>query len=661
MLGILLIAAQAAVATPGPTPGPVSIPRAVSAKRTVQQDFDAATALQDAGNHAEALAAWEALEKRIPNNKRSLAIISVRKSTALIGLSRDDEAVAVARAGLAGLPANDPTLQEDRFRAWANLARIAEVSLDYASAADAYRRAEAIAPNTGEHIAVFRGLIDTEVFTDPDAAARDMARAEAFIAPLTIEARSRAILKRVKSQLLLNQGNYAAAQAEAGESVKLLGGLTSKTDLYDVASRSNYAIAALLAGKTEEARRYMAMTGAGRLSKGSFDPGSQMKVPDCGGEGGLKPDDVAVVEFSVADDGVVHAAYPVYAAGGGAVALEFARAARGWSFNPQQMKEMPAFFRARARVELRCSTAFTRPSIDDYLNGELVRWLMAKKVPLPAFEPGSDAAAFPKLKAEVAKIEATEAPNTLTLVPLLYAIAQNAVATRDESYAAATRALSILDANGAKGTARMAVDHLTWAKARSESWRPRTVARTTMAALSSPAYADNAEALAAGRLMLADTLRSFDETGAVAVLEQVGSNSGLPTNHPLRVGALIRLASLEQARGDINSARTAFERSGLSANQCALLDAPPKRVSVGGSFPDEARMWGFEGWTQVQYDIAADGKVLNERAVVSYPPFIFTKAGRQTMASARYEKSYRPDGGLGCGGTSQRVRFTIEQ
>jgi hypothetical protein len=36
-----------------------------------------------------------------------------------------------------------------------------------------------------------------------------------------------------------------------------------------------------------------------------------------------------------------------------------------------------------------------------------------------------------------------------------------------------------------------------------------------------------------------------------------------------------------------------------------------------------------------------------------------TKAGTETMAGARYSKTYRPDGGLGCGGTSQRVRFVL--
>ncbi|MES2057083.1 MAG: hypothetical protein V4564_14210 [Pseudomonadota bacterium] len=659
MLGLLLIAAQSTVAAPVQ---PATIPPiAAAAKRSVQQDFEAAAALQAADNHAGALAAWEALEKRIPTNKRSLAIIHIRKANSLYELGRSDDAVTAARAGLAELPAADATLRSDRYYGWTILARIAENALDYSGAAVAYRQAESIAPSDGDRLAVFRGLIETETFIDPDAATRDMARAEAFMAPLPLEAKNKAMLKRVKSQLLLNQGQFAAAQSEAGASVKLLGGLTAKTDLDDVASRSDYAIAALLGGKVEEARRYMAMTGAGRLNKGSFDPGTQMKVPDCGGEAGLRPEDMAVVEFYIVDDGRVVAAVPIYAAGGGAVALEFARAVRNWSFDPAQVKLMPNFFRYRARVELRCSTAFQRPAVSDYLDGDLGAWLTAKKIALPPLATGSDAVALPALRAQLAAIEAKEGGDALSLVPILHSLGKNEVVSREETNALERRALAILIANRAPATARLAVERVVWASNAADKWSSKRLAREMVPGLTMPVYADDAPARAALRLLLADLTRSFDERRAGELLKQIGDDASLPANHPLRVGALIRLASLEQSQGDVESARAAFERSGLSANQCALLDAPPKRVSVGGTFPDEARMWGFEGWTEVQFDIAADGKVLNERAVVSYPPFIFSKAGRETMAGARYEKSYRPDGGLGCGGTSQRVRFMIGQ
>ena len=145
----------------------------------------------------------------------------------------------------------------------------------------------------------------------------------------------------------------------------------------------------------------------------------------------------------------------------------------------------------------------------------------------------------------------------------------------------------------------------------------------------------------------------------MAPLQAVADDKGLAANDPMRVGALIRLASLQQQAGDPVAARATFNRSGLAASQCAILDAPPRFLSAGGTFPDEARIWGFEGWTRTQFDVGPDGKVFNERAVLSYPPFVFTKAGTQTVAGARYTKTFRPDGGVGCGGLSQNVRFKM--
>ena len=82
-------------------------------------------------------------------------------------------------------------------------------------------------------------------------------------------------------------------------------------------------------------------------------------------------------------------------------------------------------------------------------------------------------------------------------------------------------------------------------------------------------------------------------------------------------------------------------------------------LGVGGTFPREAQLWGFEGWTRTEFDVGADGRVLGERAIVSYPPFVFTKAGVETIKGARFAKTYRPDGALGCGATNRNVRFQL--
>ena len=75
----------------------------------------------------------------------------------------------------------------------------------------------------------------------------------------------------------------------------------------------------------------------------------------------------------------------------------------------------------------------------------------------------------------------------------------------------------------------------------------------------------------------------------------------------------------------------------------------------------QAMRWGFEGWTQVQFDIGADGNVINQRALLSYPPFIFSEAGTKFFTQAKYAKTYRPDGGLGCGATTTRIRFLLPE
>ncbi|MEG3085864.1 hypothetical protein [Sphingomonas sp. PB4P5] len=634
---------------------------AQQAGSTVQQDFEAATALHDKGDFAAALARWQALEARTTKNPRSRALVQVRKGQTLLALDRKDEAVAAARLGLAGLPASDASLRGDRFTAFVTLGRVAEGSLDYASAAEAYGSAEQLTDVPIEQLIALRGLIQATTFIDPARADGALTRAEALVASNKADEAVRAMVKRLRGQLLLNQNAFEASRAASGEAVKLLGGLTTRTQIDDVPVRSNYAIAALLAGKKEDARRYMAMTGAGRLSKGSFDPGPQMKVPECGGEAGLKPGDVAVVEFSIDDDGVVRTSAPVYAAGGGGVALEFARAARGWSWTPEQVTRMPVFFRNRVRVELRCSTAFERPSVGTYLDGELGNWLADKKVAMPPMASGSDAAVLPQLRAHLVAVEAAQGREALALVPILHQLIHNAVVGREETNALARRELAIAVAHGAPPAARLAIDIMIWPTALAEGWKQDSQVRVLTAGLASAPYAQDPSARSALRLMIADAGRQ-NEQRARQLLTAVGADTALPANHPLRVGALVRLASLEQDAGNAPAAAAAFAQSGLSARQCALVDSAPRFLGVNAGanqFPMEAAQWGFEGFTTAQFDVSADGKVINQRVVVAYPPFVFSDAGMGVVKTARYEKSYRPDGGLGCGGNVQRVKFSM--
>jgi hypothetical protein len=633
--------------------------RPSTAGHSVQQDFDAATALAQGTDHAAALAAWQALEKRVSNNRRTRSIVLLRESVELLALDRDQEASAAAREGLAGLPANDETLHDDRIKGYLTLGRVSESALDYASAADFYRQAEGVAETLPEKVDVLLSLIETETFTDPAAAAAAVTRIDAVLATAQADKTVQAMVAQRKDRLLLNTGDIAGARKESMKAVQLLGGLTLKTDSNDVSARSDVALAAMLLGDTETARQYMAMTGAGRLDKGSFDPGVQMKAPECGGEAGLKPQDMAVVEFSIADDGTVFAATPIYAAGGGAVALEFARAARRWSWTADQVKNLPRFFRYRARVEMRCSTEFERPSIRDMLDGALAAWLAGQGIAVAPESTGLDAADLPAQRAALDSAAAKDGGNGLQTLAALRVLLANRVLPGDEKNAMARHALAIADAKGAPPLARLSIDLVEHATDVTED--RHTDWRDNYADALMPAYAHDPRAHAALDLLSADVTARRHKDQSRALLQQVADDAALKANDPLRVGALVRIASLDQQAGDDDAARAAFAKSGLAADQCAIIDSPPKLLSVNtaSEFPREAMLWGFEGWTQMQFDIDANGKVINDRAILSYPPFVFTKAGVSTIDGARYSKSYRPDGGLGCGGSTNRVRFVL--
>lgn len=619
--------------------------------QTVQQQFEAATALDQGPDKAAALAAWEALEKRTARNRRSHAIMLLRKSSALIRLGRFEDATVAARAGLADLPPTDPTLTEDRARAWRNLGIAAQSSLDYAGAAQAFAQAEQVAATPEDKLAALYGEITTMTFTDPDGALAASGRADALMARQRVSPIDAGQFASAKGVLLMNRGDLAGARAATAQAVKALGGLTTRTDLNDVAVRSNAAIALLLSGDAGEARHYMAMTGAGRLDTGRFDPAVAMTPPDCGGEAGLRPTDLAVVEFSIDEDGSVLEAKPIYAAGGGAVALEFARAAKDWSWTPEQVKRMPPFFRLRARVEMRCNMEFTRPSIEDGLDAATIGWLREKGIATPPEPAGSKTAAAASERAALAGAD----PGSLAALPHLLRLMRNPSVGREETNAFARSGLAIVNRNEAPEIVRLTFD-LAERESSSADLGRRAVFRRTVEPLLDR-FRDP-QAIGAVRLHLADYGYSRGEAQR-ALLKAVADDPRLVRNDPLRVGALIRIASIDQAAGDIAAARAAFDASGLDATQCALLDRAPKLVRVGGTFPTEAMQWGFEGWTRVQYDVGADGTVENERVVLSYPPFIFTKAGAATMKGARYAKTFRPDGGLGCGATTQNVRFLM--
>lgn len=323
------------------------------AQPAVQQSFDAAAVARDARNWPEALRLLEAIETRT-RNPRTLAVIRVRKGTVLVELGRLEEAAAAIRQGLPGLSAGDATLNLDRFLGLSSLGRIAEHDLDYAEALRHYRLAAAIPVADTERLAVQRGIVQTGMFTDAAGALREADLALRLAAAAGLEDRPvTGELHALRGRVLLNLSRFAEARRELQLAQRLLGGMTLRVDRADLVARSDLALAALLDRAPDDARRYLAYTGAGRLERGRFMLNPDSPLPSCGPT--LAPDDVAVLEMIVAQDGRVVDVKPVYASRQGPGAVQFARAARGWSFDAASVRDVQPLFRTAVRIEVRCS------------------------------------------------------------------------------------------------------------------------------------------------------------------------------------------------------------------------------------------------------------------------------------------------------------------
>ncbi len=167
------------------------------------------------------------------------------------------------------------------------------------------------------------------------------------------------------------------------------------------------------------------------------------------------------------------------------------------------------------------------------------------------------------------------------------------------------------------------------------------------------------------RLRLAEVTDEMRETAAARVLLEriIGAPEALlPGSDPIRTAALLRLSSIAAGAKDTATAAEALAATGLSPEQCSLVDVRPQAVNArlgSSAFPDEARRWGTGGFVRVGYDITAAGKPLGLRTIVASPPFIFGPATEKAVARFEYRPVFRPGSSVGCTGNIQSVRFMV--
>jgi outer membrane biosynthesis protein TonB len=644
-----VIALAAALATSEP---------AVATPKTAQERFDAATLAVDQGRCKEAIEQFDSLAalKKVAANPGVLSTIKVRKGECLLKLGLSADAEQVLSDALRTFP-DTIDYHADRLNAQMILGRIAELALAYELARPRYEVALQQAQTPIEKIHAMMAIARVTMFDDPDAALRNSQQAVALVSTVSdISKQTAAQIRTVHGRVLLNRGDAKSALAELKSAVSQQGGLGTTVSLSEVMTRSDVAIAAMRTGNEEVAREYAAYTGAGRFKKAPFASGRDMNPPSCGGAADIQPNDVAVVEFSIADNGAVTGAQPIWASRPGPMAREFARAVRDWSWSAEDAKSIPMFFRLVTRIEMRCSNRALRPAPIDALRPAVLEWAKANN--LTAVETaGGSAALLPQLRDQLA---ARTAPDTIDAAPLLIALLSNPAASKTEKAGWGSRLAIILRNAKAPPAVLASFGKLIAFGSVENAKEAATSLRTLMA---EPIIAANSEARAALILTLFDLdphARAMVEL--MTQVRSVANDATLAERHPLKVGALVRLADVQAGMGDLDGARASYAATGLDAQQCAVISpqAQIKRTGASSSdFPMEAMRWGFEGWVRFEADVAADGKTLNPRAIIAYPPFIFPDAALGIARGVRYTQSYRPAGGLGCTGVQQSINFRI--
>ena len=664
----------AAAAGPAAPEGAATQGSGAQSVPTLQQRFDTATEAAVKGDCRGAIELFEGLERdpRLKPGSLSAAAIAVRKGSCLVRTGRLSDGESAILKGLPRLEQAGKSFAIDVSDARDKLGDAAMGRWDYDGAKRNYRLA--LEGQIGaDRLPSLARLAKASAFDGDETAFRpvDEGLRIATTDP-TVNKDRVAEWRTLRARTLFNQGRNEEAYVELKAALALSGGLTLKTSVAEASMRGDLALAALLLGRKDDARNYMAYTGQGRIEKSPFAVAAIMNAPECGEVSGLRPEDFAVVEFGIGDNGSVYYARTIYSRGGPAVAAAFAKAVADWVWPAEAVKDTPAFYRVAARVELRCS-ASSGPARDigKDLNDRFDAWA-AKQTGIRTAGDTPRQIAL----AELSRI-LSQPRDTLPLERYAAAVGQEMILQATSAPEIVPRLDYVLGAPDAAKLPPEVVNTLRYyrvgaAMVSAVSGRKRVgdderaaFARELLAFGDSPGIGADPLLVATAKLAGA-TLGSSKALSpeGIAAIQQVADDSRLSPHDRLRQFALLRLANAAAAKNDIATAQSFFQRTGLTEQQCALLGPTPTlRKSGAGAddFPNEAMAYGFEGWVRLEFDIKADGKTVGTRAVIAYPPFVFVDAATRMSSGMRFEASYRPSGSVACSANNQTIRFILGQ
>lgn len=618
------------------------------AASSLQAAYDAAQSAFDKDDWATAAAGFEPLLPRDPKKplNASQAVIAMRLGASLVKLGRAREARLWLSRAIDGLPS---TNSSDLAIAYMTAGTAARFDFDGPAAIAAYEKALALM-GTPEMEAVrinaSVGLAIAGATSDP---ARAAAALDAVLAnPSNLAKQDLAVVEEMRARAAMNAGDLATAKRWIDQALSHSGGSqTTRVSVNQVEIRGDAAIISQLRGDSEATRQYLTFTGAGHLKSTEWIGRYEGELPVCGQDGDIRPDDSAVILFSIRDDGRIAGAQPVYASRPGEVGWAFARAMSSWRWDPSLLKEVEPFWRQSVRFEVRCISRPTPDALAKRFEAQFTAWLSSIGVKgdwtgsTPADAPADDIHQLPNLIASF-RSKGTDRPLLERVYRALDAAHAPAVA-----YAVTADRMAHRSTGSIRDSARARADALA---ASLPFFQQRYPAEAVTAWL----QLEQALAL--------EDARDFAPVPARLDAVLATPLATLPGDDPLRRVALLHMAMVKRRLGDASAMEASAAANTLTVEQCSLIDTHPIPQSVSISsqqFPLAALAWRFEGHVEVAYDITADGSVSNVRTILAYPPFIFGKDTERAAAKFRYVPPMIGDKPVGCVGETQKVNYRI--
>lgn len=620
-------------------------------QQTPQALFNAGQAAFDRSDWPTAIANYRAALATLRPTAPSTAVIHARLASALQQTQQRDAAEAEAKLAIERFAARKITKDDDLSLTYTLLGDLHRGGSDNDLAIAEYQHAlTAMVTDAPAALITPRyRLADAAVTADPalSAATLDTILADP-VSFSKISKMDQANIYSVRAMAELNRGQAKLASTYVEKALTLVGRTTTRVNLSQVRIRGDAALIYAKLGNEENVRQYLTYSGAGHLPDGSWLSAAEKNLPVC--DGVVGPQDVAVVEFAIGDNGHVSGAHTVYASRPGPVGAAFAAAVNDWRWQPEALVKLEPFWRASVRVELRCVKRPPAQGLSDPFGDATAAWLTKA-----GYDPDIVKRIFD--------------PHATAMAPVPAAFIALYKADSDRAAAAAATALdAALVAAQAPVDVRAYALFLTARPQRTLAGRAyhAALARNLAAArqaLGTVAGADHARAWLQTEYGL-ELEASNALPAAKAALQPVVAlpTAILPEDDPIRSLAVLHLSLIDKRAGAPALAEQRIAEAGIDAEQCSLLDVRPVARNTdisSSSFPAEAMRWRFEGNVREAFDIAADGRVEDVRTVLSYPPFVFGPATEKAVAQFRYLPPTLGNQALGCVGQTVNVRFLL--